>query len=224
MLHGPLSFQGFARTPLHNYHLCIFATFSLKLHLLGLGTQHILNPQRQQFGNAGARVVEQHEEQMIPPSRPRVCRRRQERFNLRTREEADQRLDLPLKREGQNASRGRRQLRPEPIRQVVHERAQRRQASVTGADGVAPALLQMIEKAQDGVGRQAFQGERGQSLPPLLAPVLEQEPEGIAVSGHGGGADIALPHQVFLEITLDPFGEVRAFHEHRFQNVFRLPP
>jgi hypothetical protein len=82
----------------------------------------------------------------------------------------------------------------------------------------------MIEKAQDGVGRQALQGERGQSLSTLLAPVLEQEPEGIAVSGHGGGADIALPHQVFLEITLDPFGEVRAFHENRFQIVFRLQP
>jgi len=38
MLHGPLSFQGFARTPLHNYHLCIFAhTDSLAVRLKCLG-------------------------------------------------------------------------------------------------------------------------------------------------------------------------------------------
>jgi len=131
------------------------ATFTLKFHLLGLGPPHILNPERQQFGHAGSRVVEQHEEQVIPPTRPRVLGRCQERFNLRTREVADQGLDLPLEREGQNATRGRRQLRPQPIRQVVHEGAPRRQASVAGTDGVAPLLLQMIQKAQDGVGRPA---------------------------------------------------------------------
>ena len=40
------------------------ATFALKFHLFGLGPQHILNPERQEFGNAGSRVIEQHEQQL----------------------------------------------------------------------------------------------------------------------------------------------------------------
>src|ERR1019366_7616899 len=97
-------------------------------------------------------------------------------------QEADQRVDVPLEREGQNASRGRRQLWPKPIRQIVHERMQHRQAGVASTDAVAPALHQMIQKAQDAVGRQALQRKRGQSLPRLAAPILKQETEGVAVS------------------------------------------
>src|ERR1019366_1257890 len=58
----------------------------------------------------------------------------------------------------------------------------------------------------------------------LAAPILKQETEGVAVSGHGGRADIALPHQVILEIALNPLAEVRVFHVSRVQNVFRRPP
>src|SRR5262249_8463031 len=63
-----------------------------------------------------------------------------------------------------------------------------------------------------------------QSLPRLPAPILKQETEGVAVSGHCGRADIALPHQIILEIALDPLAEVRVFHVSRVQNVFQRPP
>jgi hypothetical protein len=35
--------------------------FTLKFHLLGLRAQHVLNPEGEQFRNAGAGVVEQQD-------------------------------------------------------------------------------------------------------------------------------------------------------------------
>src|SRR5664279_808039 len=39
----------------------LLAPFTLKLHLLGLRAQHVLNPEGEQFRNAGAGVVEQQD-------------------------------------------------------------------------------------------------------------------------------------------------------------------
>src|SRR5512137_30653 len=106
----------------------------------------------------------------------------------------------------------------------MQERAQRRQTSIPGTDGVAPTFFQVVQKTQDAVGRQDPQGQGGEVLLTPLTPVLEQEPEGIAVSGYGGGADITLSRQILLEKALYPFAEVRGFHDRSAQNALRPQP
>ena len=101
MLHGPLSFQGFARTPLHNYHLCKFASLALKGQMATVCRQHLPHPQAEDFRNARARVVEQQQEQIIAPARPVCACGGENRLDLGPAEETQDRSVVAFHRDGQ---------------------------------------------------------------------------------------------------------------------------
>jgi len=86
-----------------------------------LGQPNLAHLERQYFGDAGAGIEQQQEQQMISLSGPRVIGSSQDGFDFLATEEADEPLHMSFERDAQDAWQRRRQFRAEPVAQP-HQR------------------------------------------------------------------------------------------------------
>jgi hypothetical protein len=81
----------------------------------------------------------------------------------------------------------------------MHEGPQRRQARVAGSNLAAALLLQMVQEGQDGGRAPVRHALLTWRWPTPGLNEGQEQPERIAVTGHGMGTGVLLGHQALAE-------------------------
>ena len=82
------------------------------------------------------------------------------------------------------------------------------QTGIAGANIVAPLMLQMIEEVTDEVGVDILEGQILRRLAENPVGVVDEQPERVAVAGHGVGTDLTLLHEILGEEQGQKSGDV----------------
>jgi len=138
-----------------------------------------------QFGHPEAGLHHQQEQRPIPPSLPGCdVRCSEEGANLRLVEILDHAL--------LEALGGQREHLPALVKQcrfavghMAEERPHRRQPGIAAASAVVAPAFEMVEEAPDEAGIDVLDHQVGGTPPDLVGCKVQQQPEGVAVAGHG---------------------------------------
>src|SRR5688572_24193663 len=161
---------------------------------------------------------------MIALSGPRVIGDGQDGFDFLAVEKTNEPLNMSFERNAQDAWECWRELRAEPVAQIVNKRANGCETSVAGPGTVAALVLQMIQEPENGIGRQDVQWERCSASGMNLAQITEQQAEGVRIRGERGGTDVALGGEVLPEKSLQIVAQFSGLWVHRVQSAERRRP
>jgi hypothetical protein len=181
------------------WNLPLLASFAVEKQVMTVACYGIRHAQGEDLRDAGSGVVQEQKKQVIAASAPGAIRSREKCFDFLAREEAEQGPDRAFARNRQHAPRLLREVWTEQIAGVMKEGTHGGQPGVAAANAIAPVLLQMREEGEDALGGECLQGQSGWGDLPRALEKAQEQPEGIAVGGHGAGAHIALLHQMFGE-------------------------
>jgi hypothetical protein len=181
--------------------LPFLASLSVQANHLALG---IAGAKLGDLRHPGAGIVHQRKQNPIALAAPGcVVAGGEDGGDLLAGHEADDRLGAVLEGDREEALTDSNVIGSGDRQNETHEAPDGSQPCVAGSNGVVALGFQMIEKSEHRFGRQHGEGKLINGAVMVVGEILQQQPEGIAVSGDGLRADIALGDQVVGEIPLD---------------------
>jgi hypothetical protein len=154
-----------------------------------LAEVEVLHAQAGGLLRAGAGVVEEQDQGAVPQRERAVAgQAAQEVFDLVALEEPGFRWGSAFDRDARHLLAGGEHVRC-PSGYVVEQAVQGGQPLVAGAGVVAPVLLEVAEEPDDAVEGEVGEGEAGDLAPLVGRDEHQEEPHGVAVAAHGGGAE-----------------------------------
>ncbi len=155
------------------------------------------------LGNTRACVIHEREESPVSSAAPRrVVAGREYRGDLFTGHESDDRFGEAFERDRKEPLTKLKVVGPSYGQDEMREATNGREAGVARSNGVVAVSFEVIEKCKDRIWCQRGEGETVNRAMVVIGKEVQEQPEGIAVSGDGLRADVALRDQMLGEIPL----------------------
>lgn len=181
--------------------LSLLASFALETHHGTVGISYV---ESRDLGYSGTGVVHQREEHAITSVTPgRVVASGKDRGDFLSSHEADERFAAALERNREQALSLCHVVGTSYGEDEMCEASDRGQTGVPGANGIVTHGLEMVEKRQDGIRIERCERELVSVATVVIAEKSEQQTKGVAISGDGLRAHVAMRHQMFREVPLN---------------------